>query len=365
MTSETIPIYEGQDFYVPHFQLVVNDRVQGPQVMRDVVQVSYQDNIDSYDTCSITINNWDAEKRTFKYSNESTFDPGKRLELWMGYYGPHRLRRMLRGKILSLQPNFPSSGQPTLAINCRNLLHEFQTKQESAVYENKTDSQIAKQIGRRLNVEVRTEPTAEGQEQPYKQLVQRNEYDIVYLMKRAARIGYDLFVEEDDQARDRLYFGPSENVNRVVYALSYGRSLIDFRPTLNITNQVNEVTVRGSHPTGKTTISYTAKRSPIITNGQVRFQDAFKQRQEVVVDKPLESIAEARQLATETLERIAKEFITGSGSIVGLPDLRAGSVVQIDGLDQLFNGRYFVTSTTHTLNDSGYSTTFQCRLEQR
>jgi phage protein D len=49
---------------------------------------------------------------------------------------------------------------------------------------------------------------------------------------------------------------------------------------------------------------------------------------------------------------------------VGLPDLRAGSVVYIDGLGERFSGRYFVTSTTHAISDSGYTTQFECRREE-
>ena len=49
-------------------------------------------------------------------------------------------------------------------------------------------------------------------------------------------------------------------------------------------------------------------------------------------------------------------MVNGSGSTVGLPDLRAGIVLQIDGLGDRFSGRYFVTATTHTIGDSGYTT---------
>ena len=51
-------------------------------------------------------------------------------------------------------------------------------------------------------------------------------------------------------------------------------------------------------------------------------------------------------------------MVTATGSTVGLPDLRAGSVVEIDGLGDRFSGRYFVTGTTHTIGDGGYTTQF-------
>jgi phage protein D len=50
--------------------------------------------------------------------------------------------------------------------------------------------------------------------------------------------------------------------------------------------------------------------------------------------------------------------------VVGLPDLRTGCVVQISGVGKRFSGRYFVTGTTHTIGDGGYTTRFECRREE-
>ena len=76
-------------------------------MVRDILQVTYKDNIQEIDSFDITINNWDADKRAFKYSDSDLFDPGKELELWMGYYGKDRLRLMVKGQITALRPAFP------------------------------------------------------------------------------------------------------------------------------------------------------------------------------------------------------------------------------------------------------------------
>jgi phage protein D len=91
---------------------------------------------------------------------------------------------------------------------------------------------------------------------------------------------------------------------------------------------------------------------------------AFQNREEVITTHPVQSEDEARTLALETLERIAKGMLTGSGATVGLPDIRTGTVLDIDGLGSRFSGRYFVTATTHTIGDSGYTTQFECRREE-
>lgn len=371
---QAIPIYQGQDFYVPKFEVLVRGKSLKKDVIRDITQVTYKDNIEEIDSFEITINNWDAEKRDFKYIDQDLFDPGKEVELWMGYFGKDATRLMIKGRITSLRPSFPAAGQPTLAISGLNVLDKFRKKQESHAYERLTDSQIAQQVAKRLDVPLRIDANASAREKPYPYVLQDNKYDIIFLMERARRVGYDLFVEEigvNGRSEDsRLYFGPTDNIRRVTYKLSFGKSLIEFRPELTTARQVGQVTVKGWDAAAKKAITQTATRNDIKTKGvgpngrQDAIEKAFDQRQEIVADRPIQSEDEAKKLAVATLEKIAKDMVKGSGSIVGLPDLRAGGVVELNGMGDRFSGRYFVVSTTHAISDSGYTTNFDCRREE-
>ncbi len=362
--QEAIPIYADQDFYVPYFTVRLAGRDVGPDVVRDIISVSYKDQIESIDSFEITINNWDAKDRKFQYSDQKLFDPGTKLELWMGYYGQEHQRLMLTGEITSLRPSFPAGGQPTLAVSGLNVLHRFRTEQVSFVYENMTDSQIAKQIGGRLGVTLETDPNIAAREDKYEYLLQDNQYDILFLLHRARRIGYDLFVEEAKPPV--IKFVPTRNLRRPTYKLTYGRSLIQFQPNLTTANQVNEVTVRGWDPVNKVKIEHTAKRSDLGQPEPAKGADSsFKKKKEIIANKPITTTGEAQTLALETLRLIAQDMVKGSGSTVGLPDLRSGGVVEIDGLGERFSGRYFITGTAHTIGGSGYTTQFQCRKEEK
>lgn len=374
--TAAIPIFQGQDFFVPMFEVKLRGRALEKDVFRDITQVSYKDNIEEVDSFEITINNWDAETCKFKYLDTDLFDPGKELELWMGYFGKEKLRLMIKGQITSLRPSFPAAGQPTLAISGLNVIHKFRKEQESHAYEKLTDSQIAKEVQKRLGIKIRTDSTAAGKEQPYDYVLQNNKYDIIFLIERARRVGYDLFVEEKGQdgksEESNLYFGPSDNIRRITYQLEYGKSLIEFKPELTTARQVGEVTVKGWDAAKKKPITQTATRKDIKTKGvgakgnQDAIEKAFSARKEIIADRPINSEDEAKKLAVATLENIAKDMVKGNGSTVGLPDLRAGGVVELKGMGDggRFNGRYFVVSTTHSISDGGYTTQFECRREE-
>ena len=86
--------------------------------------------------------------------------------------------------------------------------------------------------------------------------------------------------------------------------------------------------------------------------------------EEVVADESIEDEQEAKQKAKDHLSRMAKDLVTGSGTTLGLPELRAGRPVYIRGLGKRFSGRYLITKTTHTNGDSGETTQFDARMEE-
>jgi len=86
-------------------------------------------------------------------------------------------------------------------------------------------------------------------------------------------------------------------------------------------------------------------------------------REETVADVPVFTQAEATQKAKDYLEAQVLDMVEATGVTVGLPDLRAGRSLTIGGLGTTLNGRWFIKETTHTINDSGYRTTFVARRE--
>ncbi len=365
MTEKPIPIYSDYDFYVPAFELKIKGQSLERDVIRDVLSVSYNDSLDKLDSCEITLNNWDADKRAFKYSDPKTapvnLDPGAEIELYMGYYDRGGLTLMLRGQIVSLAPDFPAGGQPTIQLRALN---------QQIVQDHSSQRSSGGRPG--LNLELVTR-TANRSEEPHGYMVINNDYPIIFLVERARHNGYDIYIEEVAQngsTTSRLHFHPPDRGVPAVYELKYGQTLISFKPTLKTKNQVAKVTVRGWNPAQKKEIVGEATWDDLDIQGLPSVQDmaavdsALAGSEEVVADEPIETEAEAKQKAKAHLAKLAKDLVTGSGSTLGLPELRAGRPVFIQGLGSRFSGRYLVTSSTHAIGDSGYTTQFEARMEE-
>lgn len=364
MTAEPIPIYQGNDFYVPAFEVLIDQRTKSP-FLRDVTQVSYKDSATEVDSFELTVNNWDAGRRKFKYHDRSVFNPGKAVELRMGYLGARAggLRTMLRGRIEGLRPTFPASGQPTLTVTVLNALQQLKKQQESHRYENKTYAEIAEAVCGRLGVKLDAKAAKALSPVRHPSVIQEGEYDIVFLARLAEQAGYELTASEVG-AETVLAFGPPAPAARPTYRLSYGRSLVEFTPTLSFANQVSEVVVLGRNRDTGERIDVSVKadlKGKKLPAGSPNPADG---RKEVISNRPVRDAQAARELAAAVLKRIQNEAVTATGSVPGLPDLRAGAQVHVDGLGRRFNGQYYVTATTHTIGSGGYTTQFECRLEQ-
>jgi uncharacterized protein len=389
------------DFYVPRFEIKIAGASLPRDVLRDVLQVTYKDNIKELDSFELSVSNWDAGKKEFKYVGSETpdslksnplhrlFDPcGHDVAVLMGYGGD--LSLMLNGNFTTIEPNFPSSGGPTLTVRGLNILHKLRTKQHTYAWTDQRESEIAQNLAtltdsdpsqkgkKRFPLPVEIDQNALGSEQPIPYIAESNQYDIDFLLSLARRRGYVVFVKEEEQERGRvtkprrLYFGPSDanhpGLRVVTFELKWGISLIDFKPTLTTANQVKSVTVNGWNRktrqpiTGKASLDDPKLK---LNRGLHEMLEKCDAREERVVDEPVFTQKQADERAKAILLERSKDLVKASGTCVGLPDLRAGQHVHIEGLGVRFSGEYFVTETTHTINDSGYITKFNARREDK
>jgi len=400
-TQTPIPIYSQlETFYVPQVQVYVSGQLLQEGIIDDILQVTYKDSVNEIDSFDIEINNWDADYRTFKFAPPlktptvdytGVFDPGAKIEIWMGYQD--NMRRMMRGTITSLAPTFSESAAPTLAISGLNNLQQYRTEQHTYSWTDgtMTDTQIAQQLcgwplktGQPgLGLPIVTNPMPNEKPEPV--VFMNNQYDIMFLLERARRRGYDMYLQ-DEGSTSTLYFGLSNNASYVpVYQIEWGKSLVSFKPTLSTAKQVGQVTVRGWDRKSNSAINesctlqqlWQAQNQPAAEVARLtQIAQAYSNRTEVVTDQPAHTKNEAQARAQAILDKRSKEQITANATTVGLPDLRAGCNVEIIGFGVTtdasgnlmgassdFDGEYYVTESTHTIGNGGYKTEFSARRQ--
>lgn len=375
------------DRYAPEFEVVIEGLVADPTTKNDVIDIKVHRDLEEMSGFDLTLNNWDDVNRRFKHSDSPRFQIGQRVSVKLGY--ADRLITVATGTISTLSPAFPDGASPTVAISGVDGMLQLKDRKpadgEATVYRNRTDGQIAQQVAQRNRLAATVDPTGPT----HLLVVQKAQDDATFLMERAKRIDFDCYILPDERTGvQTLYFvrptdgrdGRGLRVYRLAYApgLSTGPTaqpaglvpnLLDFTPTLTISGQVGKVTVRGWNPRTKQAITGTATADHLPaapgrrgTSGPALAAKTLQSRQDVVVDAPVASEQEARELAVSLLRERAYEFITATGRVAGLPELRPGDNLEIHGLGQRFSGTYFVKRVEHTLgSSSGFFTQFTAR----
>jgi uncharacterized protein len=381
--------------YAPEFAVVVEGQPVDETTKNDVLDIHVVRDIENMASFDLTFNNWDDKLLRFKYSesDDDAFAMGRRVDIRLGY--ADRLVSVVTGQIVGLRPSFPESSSPTIGISGTDGMQRLKGRKpaddEVRYYRNKTDGQIAKIVAARNKLDAGAQVVEDGP--VYEFVVQKNQSDAEFLMERAKRIDFDCFVVTDPRTgRDALHFAPpndgrdGQRGGIKLYQLAYGPgmaaeeqrtggasaqpmvpNLIEFTPTLTLAEQRSKVTVRGWNPRTKKPIVFTAtagnlpSSSARAPSGPGTVERALGDRREVVVDAPVASEEEARRLAIGLLRERAYKFVTGTGRIAGLPELRPNDQVEIHGLGRRFTGTYLVTRVEHSLGARGFFTSFKVR----
>jgi uncharacterized protein len=363
------------DYYAPDYKIEIEGRTLDAATKGDVLDIKVTMDLKNLTGFALTINNWDdrkfdEHKLGFKYSDTDTFDVGNRIHVQMGY--ANRLLSMARGVITSMEPRFSESGPPTLGVSGQDSLVKLRDRKpgpnDVKRFVKMADWEIAQIVATRNQLKFKA--THEGEVRDV--VIQKDQDEAQFLKDRASRIDFDCYIQIDpDTGDDTLFFvkpvDGRDGQRTRVYIFEWGKSLINFTPKLSIADQVGSVTVRGWDPHIKREISYTAGSKDLPRSSSTRIsgpeaaQKRLNGKSDLVVDQPVISAQEAQDLAISLLRERAYEYVTGSGQVIGLPDLRPQDIVELQGLGERFSGRYYIEQVTHTLGSSGYQTKFDVR----
>lgn len=355
------------DYYAPNYKLEVEGVELDPESKGDVLDVKVSMDMDNLTGIELSINNWNDKTFDFKYSDTTVFDLGKRIHVQMGY--ADQLLSMAHCVISTLTPRFSESGPPTMGVTALDSMFKLRDRKpkegEQKKFVNMADWEIAQVVAQRNQLKFKA--TQEGEVHDI--VVQKNQDEAQFLFERASKLFYDCYIEVDPQSgEETLFFVKPKDGSRggkKVYVFEWGKSLINFNPALSIAKQVSKVTVRGWDPKTKSKIEYTATKSDIPgaggggTSGPEAAEKRLQDKEDTVVDAPVTSKQEARDLAMSLLRERARQFNKGSGQVIGLPDLRPGNYVHLEGLGKRFSGEYKVRKVEHSIGSSGYRTQFE------
>ena len=349
--------------WVPAFQVTVNGQDLDQKDEAKPIEVVYNDNVDAADFFSVRLGLVDNAIGKPDWIDDALYKEGGKVRIKMGHEG-RAVKTMIEGEITGVEVMFSSRGPETLVLQGYDRHHRLRRGRKSRTFQNMTDSDIAQKIASEQGLTLRGDSTSVR----YDHVYQNNLTDFDFLRMRAARIGYEVEIENTN-----LHFRKSQESRSKVTTLKWGEpgddELISFSPRLSTANQVSEVTVRGWSPKDKKEIvgrarvgDETTRMGGSISGGQSA-TSAFGSVKTVVVDHPIFDQREADALAKARFNELSLGYISGEGICIGNPDIRAGEVIEVKGFGRRFSGLYYVVSSNHICGrgGGGYRTEFTVR----
>jgi phage protein D len=285
---------------------------------------------------------------------------GTEVEICIGYGDAKSTPTAVKGMITEITTNFPESGSPELAIAGYDHGFALTMGKHSRTWKDARDSDAAHKIASFNNLSATIETTSER----HKQIEQNQEGDWEFLKKLADRNHFELYVDE----HKTLHFGKPNDKAGAVVRLVYGEGLLSFKPEANLARQISKVEIYGWDTQQKKAIigvATTGEESGLSGKSAGQHLNGFvrdpSKRPTLRLRQPVFTQSEANQRAKAALSERAKQFLTGDGESIGLPEVRPDRNVELAGLGVPFSKTYYIQQATHKIDANGYRTRFKVK----
>jgi phage protein D len=284
-----------------------------------------------------------------------------------------------KGELTSHEPSNKYGSKGYTELRGYNSMHGLTRGKRSFTYLNQTDKEILEKVLQRnsqlkLSAEFCKEPPKIKHEHVY----QANKSDLQFILDRATRSGYHVFVRDDKLHYKKRNGTPEKHKLKSSSFRKAGDdkdiiSMEGFTPRLSTSHQVTQVIVRTWNPkTRKELIGKAPKDSSGggATMGGETGKKAIEERYPdsimVHTKTAFYSQDDGDAVAQAILDERLLSYVTAEGNTPGDPRLKPGQIVEVECDNKQFDGKYFITSVTHryrSFDGSQFQTLFAAKRD--
>lgn len=331
--------------------LTVDGRPLAPELYPQLVLVRVEESVHLPDFFTVHF-----DDPHFELFDKATFTLGTRMEIAFRAEGDPVV--VTAGEVTAIVVEPGVSGRHELVLTGFDLTHRMAREPKSRSFQRVTDADIASRIAGEYGLDADVDGT--GATHDY--VLQAGETDYAFLRRRAARIGFDVWISDR-----KFYFKRRPRSSETPPTLRYGANLSRFTVRFSAAERSDEVQIRGWDQLGKQAIQGQAGETDPGTDAPAaqEMTDAarrsFGRVKRNAGQFPVTDQSEADALASSLLLRASGEEVVLRGETAGDPLIGAGAMVRIEGVGSRLTGAYRVTGVEHTYGaGKPYVTRFVC-----
>lgn len=266
---------------------------------------------------------------------------------------------LITGEVTSIEADYDSLGMRAV-VRGYDRSHRLAAGRKTMTYQNVKYSDVASQIASAAGLSAQVDDSGGTVEH----LIQANQSDLDFLYGLARRIGFECRVDDETL----LFKKPVESsgapgagdfASEDPVQLVWNHNLLEFRARMSAVSQVAEVKVRGWDVQNKEAVI--GQADVTATNAELSTTPADLAGKVgggtlTVVDHPVDSQEAADELATARAQQVGSAAFEATAVAIGSPALKAGTAVNISGIDEALEGKWVVTGSRHEFGAGAYRT---------
>lgn len=374
--------------YAPVCKIELDGKPLPAPLRASVVSVTYHDGIKGADRVEVTFAN-----PGLQWLDDPLLAVDKSFTLSIGYV-PDLPETVFVGEITGVEVNFPAGGMPTIQITAQDFLQRLSHGKVDRAFAISTpmvahfplpDVAVTAIVSAANLLIPYPDPIGGAlsalmtlatyittpQEAQVSVRTQEGQSDFDFLAEIAKENGWEMYIDHTMEPRGyvlRFQFLLQDYAPSV--SLKWQESLMNFTPRLTTIGDVFGVSARvwvaSLQMEFVIVVSWDYDRAAfdlMIYPGLGNLEMVLGAKSAKTLSiKPTGFPGALRELLSDLLPRLNNR-LTASGSTIGNPAIKAGRVINFDGVGDQFGGLYRITEATHTFDGNGYKTAFQARKE--
>ena len=296
----------------------------------------------------IELHDGDMPEGTFPLSDGNNFDPGKKIKIEAGYGQDQEV--VFEGIVIKHSIRISSSNDARLVVECRDEAVKLTVGRRNANFIDKTDSDVIGQLigDKGLSKDV------ESTNFRHKELTQYYCSDWDYLLSRAETNGLLVITDSGKVSVKSPAVDAAPDLK-----LTYGDDLIELQADIDARTQFKQVDSVSWDPGQQQLATGNAPPEALKLQGDL---DANKLSEVLALDSfQLQTPAEleADELKTWAKAQQVKSGLArvrGRMKFQGSARAKPGTLIELDGVGNHFNGNVFVSLVTHRIDQGNWIT---------
>lgn len=342
------------------FDIIVN----GKSIISkfDVIKIGVEKSVNKLSKATISIAGGNSYLNTFEESENKDFIPGTSVEILLGYKQDNKLafKGIIENHNISLKKGY--SKKPwcsLLVLDCVDKAIKLKNSYTSDLYKDKKESEIITSLLSKVSG-IKFKVKATNFKHPFFPKYNTTDWD--FILDRAKQNG--CVVLNSDNKIDVIE--PKSNKSKSVLTIKNGESTISFDAQINSSSQLSSLKLNSWDFFSGETKKASAVEPKLDTNDTLSAKKISKETSPSSVEINIPQYTDTTELkiyADSFIKNSRLNRLTGTAKFKGVPDLKLGEIVTLDGFGSNFDGEIYITGISHQIEGGLFTTSLSFGLK--